>query len=335
MNVSFAKKRISNKTIVISIAVSFILFAIACGGKKQSTETAVNTMFQQVDTSKYPAGPFGEMVQYGRELMLNTAYYIGPNGKNGQYTGNKMNCTNCHQEAGTKAFAFNLMLSHDNYPQYRPREGKVLTLADRVNNCVERPHSGKPLPLESKEMTAFLSYLKWINTQANKNKEVKGYENLELELLDRAADPAKGLLVYNKHCSRCHGENGEGKMLANNISYEYPPLWGQYGYQPGSSMHRVVKQARWLKANMPHDQAKWYAPILTDEECFDVAAFVNDDRIHKRPSPANYDYPKIEDKNLDYGKGPFVDTFSEAQHKFGPWKPIMEYWKAKGWKYKF
>jgi thiosulfate dehydrogenase len=335
MIVFHSKKFISKKSIVLFAVTVTIALSQACSNKGKPEAEETNKMFQAVDTTKIPDGPFGEMVRYGRQLMLNTAYHIGPEGKNGKFTKNKMNCTNCHQDAGTKVYSFNLMLSQDNYPQYRPREGKVLTLADRVNNCIERPHSGKPLPLDSKEMTAFLSYLKWINSQANKHKEVKGYENLELELLDRAADPAKGQLVYNKHCSRCHGENGEGKMLSSNISYEYPPLWGNFGYQPGSSMHRVVKQARWLKANMPHDQAVSYNPILTDEECFDVAAFVNDDRIHARPSPANFDYPKIGDKNLDYGKGPFVDTFSEAQHKFGPWKPIVQYWEAKGWKPKF
>ncbi|WP_414654802.1 c-type cytochrome, partial [Flavobacterium sp. UBA4854] len=101
-----------------------------------------------IDTSKIPDDQFGESVRYGRELMMKTAYYIGPNGKNGQYLGNKMNCTNCHQDAGTKPHAFNLMSSHDNYPQYRGRENKVLTLAERVNNCIMRPHSGKPLPLD-------------------------------------------------------------------------------------------------------------------------------------------------------------------------------------------
>src|SRR5580692_7399097 len=84
-----------------------------------------------VDTALIPNDQFGAAVRYGRELMLNTAYYIGPNGVNGKYTGNKMNCTNCHQDAGTKLYSFNLLFSHANYPQYRAREGKVLTLAER------------------------------------------------------------------------------------------------------------------------------------------------------------------------------------------------------------
>ena len=80
----------------------------------------------KVDLSQMPKDKFGDEVRYGRELMLHTAYLIGPEGIRGKYLGNKMNCTNCHQDAGTKAFSFNLMLSHEQYPQYRPREGECL-----------------------------------------------------------------------------------------------------------------------------------------------------------------------------------------------------------------
>lgn len=38
-------------------------------------------------------------------------------------------------------------------------------------------------------------------------------------------------------------------------------------------------------------------------------------------------YPNPETKPLDYGIGPFIDSFPDLQHKFGPWKPIMEYRK--------
>jgi thiosulfate dehydrogenase len=312
--------------------VSTIFMFTQCSNEKNKQLVEKVIPFNTPDTSKIPKDEFGEMVRYGRNIIVNTAYYIGPNGIAGHFTKNKMNCTNCHQEAGTKEYSFNLMLSHEKYPQYRPREDKVLTLPERVNNCVMRPHSGDPLPLASKEMTAILTYLKWIYSQANKNKEVKGYDNVQLEFPSRAADSDKGKIVYEANCHRCHGENGEGQMLPSNVTYLYPPLWGEYGYQPGSSMHRIIKQARWLKSNMPHDMAKWYQPILTDEQCFDVAAFVNNDVIHKRPNPKTFDYPNIAHKNIDYGKGPFIDTFSEAQHKYGPYQPIIDYWKSKGWK---
>lgn len=318
--------------VIGALLTPFLFGACGSGGNKPGNEPPTvnaDTLFAAPDTSKIPNDKFGEMVRYGRELMLKTAYYIGPNGVAGKYLGNKMNCSNCHQEGGIKPFSFNLMMSHLQYPQYRAREARVLSLAERVNNCVMRPHSGKPLPLDSKEMIAFLSYLKWINAQL-KDKQAKGLEMPEFTFPNRAADPQKGAALYTTHCTRCHGDNGEGVMDSLNITYKYPPLWGPNAYQPGSSMHRVIKQARWLKANMPQDLAKWYKPILTDEEAFDLAAFVNDDRIHQRPNPKIFDYPFPADKAIDYGKGPFADTFPEIQHKFGPYPPIVEYWKAKG-----
>ncbi len=284
------------------------------------------------DTNRIPGGKYGEMVKYGRELLLNTAYYIGPEGVNGQYTGNRMNCTNCHQQAGTKPFSLNLVKTLEKYPQYRAREGRVLSLEERVNNCVTRPHSGKPLPFDGKEMIAILSYLRWINNEMSDSigKELfKGEGFLDISLPGQAASPERGRLVYRARCQRCHGVEGEGILTLTGNTYVYPPLWGKNAYQPGSSMHRVIMQARWLKANMPYDSALWYKPVLTDEEALDVAAFVNDDRIHERPNPKTFDYPNPEDKAIDYGKGPYADPFSETQHKFGPYPPIIEYWKAK------
>jgi thiosulfate dehydrogenase len=284
------------------------------------------------DTNRIPDDKFGEQVRYGRDLMLRTAYYIGPDGISGKYLGNKMNCTNCHQAAGTKPYAFNLLRSHEQYPQYRAREAKVLSLSERVNNCVTRPHNGKPLPLDSKEMIAFLSYLKWINRELPPSKFMKGEKNLKVTFPDRAADPERGKILFGQRCQRCHGPEGEGVMDMNGITYTYPPLWGKHGYQPGSSMHRVIKQAQWIKANMPYDSARWNNVLLNDTDALDIAAFVNDDRIHPRPDPKHLDYPFPEEKAIDYAHSPFIDPFSETQHKFGPYQPIIDYWKNKGMK---
>lgn len=296
-------------------------------GKEITKEDAYIT----IDTSKIPKDKFGESVRYGRELMLRTAYYIGPDGINGNYLGNKMNCTNCHQDAGTKPYSFNLMSSHDNYPQYRGREDKVLTLAERVNNCIMRPHSGKPLPLDSDEMVAFLSYFKWISKNVPKDSLFKGAKNFKIEFPAVAASPERGKVLFVENCVRCHGNEGQGIFNADKSGYVYPPLWGKYAYQPGSSMHRIIKQAQWLKGNMPFDKVTVGKPYLTDEQSLDIAAYVNDDTVHPRPNPKTLDYPDPKAKAIDYAHAPFSDPFSENQHKLGPFKPIIEYWKKQGW----
>ncbi|TAE79168.1 MAG: cytochrome C class I [Bacteroidetes bacterium] len=313
--------------------VLLLLFVYGCKDSTFKNNTSViNEEIILPDTTLIPNDEFGKAVAYGRQLLLNTAYYIGPEGINGKYLGNKMNCTNCHQQAGTKPFSFNLMKSHERYPQYRARENTVITLAQRVNNCVQRPHNGKPLPLDSKEMIAILSYLKWINSFVVKVDSFVGSKNLSIKFPAVAASPERGAQLYTIHCQRCHGADGEGIYTADSSGYTYPPLWGKLAYQPGSSMHRVIMQAKWIKANMPHDLATWQKPVLTDTEALDIAAFVNNDDIHQRNQPQTFDYTNPKTKAIDYGKGPYVDTFSEVQHKYGPYQPIIDYWISKGLK---
>lgn len=285
----------------------------------------------QIDTAAIPAGSTGELIRYGRELMLKTNHYIGPDGINGKYTGSRINCSNCHQDAGTKVFSFDLLTAYSRYPQYRAREGRILSLAERVNNCVMRPLNGKPIPENSREMKAFLAYYQWLDSQVPADKKELFGKSVDIRFINRAADPAKGAVVYASRCARCHGANGEGIKTTDGSAYMYPLLWGDSAYQSGSSMHRIIKMSRWLKANMPYDSARWYKPVLTDEAALDVAAFINDDKQY-RPSLPNFDYPQPDQKPIDYGRGPFADTFSAMQHKFGPYQPIIDFWKAKGLK---
>lgn len=306
--------------------------AATAGSASSTTGPAATEPIVTIDTTTIPRDAFGDAVRYGMALMTNTAYYIGPDGVNGKYLGNRMNCTNCHQNAGTKPYSFNLLSSHTHYPQYRAREGKVLTLAERVNNCVMRPHNGKPLPLDGREMVAFLSYLKWINGYVAGRTTFAGAKNLEVEFPTVAADPERGKVIYTENCARCHGVNGEGMLRGDKVTYVYPPLWGLEAYQPGSSMHRIIKAAQWIKANMPFDKATYDKPFLTDAEALDVAAFVNDDRLHTRPTVKSYDYPHPEEKSIDYDHAPFADSFTEEQHKYGPYPAIIAAWKEKGLK---
>lgn len=279
------------------------------------------------DTSSIPDNPEGVMIRYGRELIFNTAKLIGPNGSAGKYLGNKMNCTNCHLDGGTRPFGFNFFSTYSIYPQYRSRENAVLTIEQRVNNCIERPHNGIPLPLDSKEMVAFVSYIKWLGTDVPIGSKVSGSGGITLEYPERAADPVKGKAIYQRECVTCHLEDGSGTWTSDSSTFTYPPLWGENSYQPGSSMFRIIKAAQFIKANMPFGTAFWDKPKLSDEEALDVAAYINSSE-HFRPSKGGADYKDIRTKYVDYPFGPYDDPFSEAQHKLGPFQPIIDYRKA-------
>lgn len=323
------------RAIVLLILCSSLL--VSCNQKqsdrhsRESGNPSSDSLFVPPDTSTIPHNATGDLIRYGRELLVNFPYYLGPKGKIGKYGGNGLGCQNCHLEAGTRPYGLNYFSAHARYPQYRAREGKVLTLADRVNNCVERPLNGKPLPLDSKEMVAMVTYMQWLGKGVPVGGNVPGDKLKDIALLDRPADPVKGRAVYEKHCIRCHADDGQGVLKPDGIAYVYPPLWGKLSYQPGSSMHRLIKSAQFIKYNMPQDIARWDKPVLTDEEAFDVAAYVNDDELHERPQPdLSGEYPVRKEKPIDYYWAPYADPFPQAQHKYGPFKPIIEWRKKNG-----
>jgi len=324
----------SMKSRLITFIFPFLCFACNTHGDKKAPEPikpALPEVYTAPDTNTLGDDAWGAMVRYGARLVRHTAYFIGPEGTVAKKLGNKMNCTNCHLDAGTKPFGLNFFDSHRNYPQYRARENEILTMSDRVNNCITRPHSGKPLQLDSKEMVAIVSYIKWVGENYDTKKHI-GHGLKQINYDSLASDSKRGELVYIKHCQTCHQPDGQGQMNIENTTYSYPPLWGPKSYQEGSSMHRVIKAARFIKYNMPNLSTNYEKPTLTDQEALDVAAFINDGRIHPRPKPVALNYPDISTKPIDYFSGPYVDNFSEEQHTFGPWHEIERYYTSRGLK---
>ncbi|MBC7427796.1 MAG: c-type cytochrome [Bacteriovorax sp.] len=272
-----------------------------------------------------PVGKEGEEIRYGFELLSNTAKYLGPKGSVSSNTKTRMSCSNCHMDVGRKDFGNSWLDSHGSYPQYRSREGFVITLAERANLCFTHPMNGKPLPLDSREMRAILLYYKWLGVNRPILSKDKDNRLVKLPFLDRAADPKKGALLFKTHCLVCHGENGQGTLLTDKKSYSIPPLWGKESYQMGSSFSRVSVLARFIKANMPYG-ATAVSPILVDEEAWDVAAFINS---KSRPMwSGKLPYPRLYEKTYDFPIGPYADPFTPTQHKYGPYKPIINYWDA-------
>lgn len=291
-----------------------------------SGKPQVENIWRAPDETSISADALGEEIRYGKELITHTSVYLGPNGKV-KAISNGMNCQNCHLEAGTKPFGNNYSAVASTYPRFRARSGTEETIEKRVNDCLERSLNGKPLSEDSREMKAMVRYIKWLGAGVAKGEVPNGSGLVQLTYLNTPADPVKGKLVFEEKCVVCHGKNGEGvKDTVNTTSWTYPPLWGKDSYNDGAGLFRLSRFAGYIKANMPLG-ADYNNPQLTDEEAWNIAAYVNS--LPRPQKDITKDWPDISKKPIDHPFGPYADGFSETQHKYGPFKPIVEEHKRK------
>jgi thiosulfate dehydrogenase len=83
----------------------------------------------------------------------------------------------------------------------------------------------------------------------------------------------------------------------------------------------MSRLAGFIKNNMPLG-ATYNNPQITNEQAWDLAAFIS-----SQPRPVkhfSYDWPSIKTKPVDHPFGPYSDSFTEHQHKFGPFGPIKK-----------
>jgi thiosulfate dehydrogenase len=277
-------------------------------------------MWSAPDWSKVDEESNADDIKYGRELIANTSEYLGPNGKVKKIS-NGLNCQNCHLQAGTVPLGNNYSAVASTYPKVRGRSGTEEDVQSRINGCFQRSLNGDPLPNNSKEMIAMVAYMNWLGQDIPKGEKPVGAGIYEVPLLDRAADPIRGKTVYENECVVCHMADGQGLAKPDGSGYTYPPLWGEHSYNQKAGLFRMSRFAGYVKANMPFG-ATYENPILSDEDAWDVAAYVNSLERPTRDFPN--DWPDISKKPMDHPFGPYADEFSEEQHKFGPFKPIKE-----------
>lgn len=272
------------------------------------------------DESTIPKGKEGDQIRYGKELIAHTAKYLGPKGSVAHLS-NGMNCQNCHNDGGTKPFAFNFSEVASTYPQFKARSNSWVSMAGRINGCFQRSLNGTKLDTTTKEMLALVAYMKWLGKDVKKGAKPKDAGIEKLAFLDRAADNIKGKAVFLNNCVSCHGKNGEGLLASSGKEYTYPPLWGKNSYNDGAGLYRISNLADFVKNNMPFG-VNYQHPILTDAQAWDVAAYINSQpRPHKDQKA---DWKNLAKKPFDFPFGPYADSFSSLRHKYGPYQDIVK-----------
>jgi len=269
-----------------------------------------------------PQGEPGDLIRYGALLLTDTYAQFGLGAKEEmRFSGNTLNCTSCHMDNGTKQFGLPWMGVSQAYPQYRGREDKVQGLEERINGCFERSLNGKALAVDSREMKAMVAYVNWLSMDMPK--DVYGLGTPKYESPNRKAEVTQGGDAYSRFCMSCHGENGGGYQsmsVGSSGTHVAPALWGATSYNNGAGMNRVLTTAAFIYSNMPLG-TPWNRPAITNEDAYDIAAYISS---QERPqmSGLEKDYPKLEKKAVDCPYPPYADTFSQAQHQYGPFQPI-------------
>lgn len=228
--------------------------------------------FSLVDPEQAPHN-IRDSVMRGYRLMTNTAFYAP------KHANNQLACTNCHFCAGDtlggKNGGISLVGVTTAYPQFSQRSGKVITLAERINNCFMRSMNGKALPTNSRMMNDIINYLQWISKEVETIKNVPwlGLPDIKSK---HVPNPKEGEKIYDQFCSACHKPNGEGGgVLGEEEGKTIPPLWGPNSFNDGAGMGTMGMLAPFVFLNMPYQQA-----VLTEDQALDVASFV---LLQRRP----------------------------------------------------
>ena len=97
--------------------------------------------FAQKDLERWEK-EYMTVVQKGRDLWTSPA--LGTNG---------VACAQCHPNAAN---------THpETYPKFQKQLGRVATLREMINWCLQQPLEGKPLALDDPSMVALEAYATW------------------------------------------------------------------------------------------------------------------------------------------------------------------------------
>lgn len=266
----------------------FIMLMIigACSNGKDTSQATKEKMADEKETEELAYNPpsldnldsddpMTEYIKYGEEIFNETHVVLD------EYVGNALSCQSCHADGGLSN-ASSMVGVTTQFPQYRPREGVVFTLEDRINGCMMRSMNGEKIPQDSKEMRALISYLTYISEGIEVGEDIP-WRMLNTMKEIPEPDVVRGEELYQeKNCLSCHAIDGSGTGANTG-----PALWGDDSFNDGAGLARMVKMAGYLKNNMPPgDEFE-----LSDQEAADLTAYI---LSHERPEWKGHDkdWPK-------------------------------------------
>lgn len=213
-------------------------------------------------------GGLGDVIALGRELVATTSTHPLTR----DFVGASLNCTSCHLDDGRHPRAASFLDVATAYPAWAPREGRVITLEDRILNCFMRSCNGVRPPQGSRVSVAIAAYVTSLSEgrpmRMNPDSPHGPRRVMALGLSADRARAEAGESLYGRRCASCHAADGGG-------TDDGPPVWGPRSFNTGAGLSETANLAAWLKVAMPLDEED-----LTEQEALDIAAYVT-----SRPRP--------------------------------------------------
>lgn len=205
----------------------------------------------------------------------------------------------------------------------------VTLTAPYFHDGMERSMNGRALRKDSHEMRAIIAYLSWLGSDLPA--ELAGLLKVHVVVPERHADLDKGAGIYREFCQSCHGADGSGyraRSAKDEGIFVTPPIAGPGSFNTGAGMHRLLLTTAFVRGNMPLG-TPWDRPVLTDDEAYDAAAYINS--LNRPVMPGtDKDWLDLSKKPVDCPYPPYADGFSLDQHRYGPFKQIREAKKKTG-----
>ncbi|GAC1557363.1 MAG: c-type cytochrome [Herpetosiphon sp.] len=257
-----------------------ILVIGACAPLNLNSSTPAKLVPKDPAKDPLPSDPhLADSVKLGANIFSHTSQYAG------QFVGNSLSCTNCHINGGQKEGALPLVGVAAQFPEFSGRNGRLISLEDRIQSCFLRSENGTAPPYDSKELLAVAAYITWLSDgqATGKNPPWRGHNRIaqDHQIPIDQLHPEVGQQLFGQKCASCHGADGQGNG-------PIPPVWGPHSFNDGAGTGRIYGLAGFLRYAMPLS-----APgSLSDDEAQQIAAFLD-----------SQDRPAFGDKQHDYPDG--------------------------------
>lgn len=244
----------------VAVVIATVALFSACA-KPTPVAPATAALY---DASRLPAGPLGDSIRLGHDIIENPAKYLPKN------VGADITCSACHIAEGTVVRGGSFVGTYARFPQWNKRAKRVIALQDRLAECFLYSMNGTPPAYTSKEMVAMTAYIAYLSRGIPTGTPIDKDTSFIVALPSASPDVARGAAIYAKSCAACHQANGAG------IHGTFPPLWGPTSFNSGAGMEHLDRMTGFVMYNMP----KGAAGTLSLQDAYDVSGWV---LTHARP----------------------------------------------------